>query len=225
MEAFISTENLIKSAVQKGVNFGKSDPYNRLRYYTKIGWLPHMQRKKIDDEGDVKGHYPTWALERLVLIEKLKKQNVPNDQITKRLNTNTKSQDIWRYLSSPEIKNKLFFYSSLVILGVVVANEMEIIHLGKPKSFLFSSNETQAQIVDKISELDRGTGIIKQNESNTFVSSKYIIPHSKIYVTFTNNYSPATRYWVGERKDFEGFTLELDTKVDQDSEFNWWISN
>lgn len=43
---FISVEKLIKILKEKNISFGKGDPYNRLRYYTKIGWLPHMTRKK-----------------------------------------------------------------------------------------------------------------------------------------------------------------------------------
>ena len=53
MESLISTEKLIEESKTKGIDFGKGDPYNRLRYYTKIGWLPHMQRKKNDEETSI----------------------------------------------------------------------------------------------------------------------------------------------------------------------------
>ena len=43
---------LIKQAKKEGVQFGRGDPYNRLRYYTKIGWLPHMTRKKTKSKKD-----------------------------------------------------------------------------------------------------------------------------------------------------------------------------
>ena len=71
VDNLVSIENLIEAAKRKGLNFGKGDPYNRLRYYTKIGWLPHMVRKS-DNEGSIKGHYPEWALNQLIIIEKLK---------------------------------------------------------------------------------------------------------------------------------------------------------
>ena len=73
MSSLIEVEKLIRMAKKEGVSFGKGDPYNRLRYYTKIGWLPHMERKRVKS-GDVVGHYPKWVLSRLVMIDKLKKQ-------------------------------------------------------------------------------------------------------------------------------------------------------
>src|SRR3990172_9961752 len=79
MERLIATDDLIKEAEKMGVKFGKGDPYNRIRYYTKMGWLPHMVRK----EG--KGNFPNWALDRLVMIERLKDKNFSNEDITKKI--------------------------------------------------------------------------------------------------------------------------------------------
>jgi len=41
----ISINEVIERAKKLGVDFGKGDPRNRLRYYVKIGLLPHAQRK------------------------------------------------------------------------------------------------------------------------------------------------------------------------------------
>jgi len=49
-------------------------------------------------------------------------------------------------------------------------------------------------------------------------------PGSKVYVTFTQNYSPATRYWVSKIENQSGFQLELDSPVSENVEFNWWVS-
>ena len=42
----INIKDLIQELKNKNIDFGKGDPYNRLRYYTKIGWIDHMIRKK-----------------------------------------------------------------------------------------------------------------------------------------------------------------------------------
>jgi len=89
MEKMLSTEELILKAREVGVDFGKGDPYNRLRYYTKIGWLPHMTRQK-DADGNIKGHYPEWVLGQLVTIEKLKSEGSDNDEIAKQIETKSK---------------------------------------------------------------------------------------------------------------------------------------
>ena len=50
-----------------GVEFGKGYPYNRLRYYTKIGLLPHAKRKSFG--GPPEGAYPLWVVDKLVEID------------------------------------------------------------------------------------------------------------------------------------------------------------
>jgi hypothetical protein len=47
-ENLISIDEIIEQAKKLGVDFGKGDPRNRLRYYTKIGLLPHAQRKSFN---------------------------------------------------------------------------------------------------------------------------------------------------------------------------------
>jgi len=48
---------------------------------------------------------------------------------------------------------------------------------------------------------------------------------SKIYVTFTNSYAPATRFWIAEKKAGESFAVELDASVSTNAKFDWWIIN
>ena len=84
MDRFLEVTKLIEAAQQKGVNFGKSNPYNRLRYYTKIRLLPHMERRR-NSEGNIVGHYPEWALDRLRYIEKLKDEGLENEEIARRI--------------------------------------------------------------------------------------------------------------------------------------------
>ena len=84
MEKFISLKELIKFAKKEGVDLGKGDPYNRLRYYTKMGWLPHMTRK-VNEKGDIEGHYPLWVTDTLKTIQELRVSGTPNEQIEQKI--------------------------------------------------------------------------------------------------------------------------------------------
>jgi len=48
-ENLISIDEVIRQVQDLGVNFGNGDPRNRLRYYVKIGLLPHAQRKSFNN--------------------------------------------------------------------------------------------------------------------------------------------------------------------------------
>ncbi len=68
----ISIDELILRAKNRGVDFGKGNPKERLRYLTKIGLLPHAKRKSFNGQPP-NGAYPEYVVELLVEIdEKLK---------------------------------------------------------------------------------------------------------------------------------------------------------
>jgi len=221
VENLISTDKLIEAAKKKGIDFGKGDPYNRLRYYTKIGWLPHMVRKS-DDVGGIKGHYPDWSIGHLILIEQLKAKNVSNEEITKRLVIKNKIQSTLSLLTSKESRTQLVIYSILVLVLIILANQLEILNLGKPKSRLIPNNLEVYQLPAQI--IDNGTAFIPKNQNIVFVKSTLARTGMKAYVSFTQNYTPASRYWVSDIKDYNGFTVELDAPMSGNTEFNWWLS-
>lgn len=132
METLLNLEKLIEQAKAKGIDFGKGDPYNRLRYYTKIGWLPHMTRKKAGS-ASASGHYPLWALDRLILIEKLKVRGTTNEEITQKINTEIKLHNLKNLITSPEIRLRAVTYVSFIILVIILLNELDILKLGKSK--------------------------------------------------------------------------------------------
>jgi hypothetical protein len=220
MANFISVEKLIEEAKVKGINFGKGDPYNRLRYYTKIGWLPNMKRI-MDDDGNVKGHYPLWAVDRLVLIEQLKEKGMENDEISKKVATKNKFQNILTSFTDKESRTQLIVYTMLIMMLFVVSSEFGIIKVGKSKE-TYTNNLTN-QLPNQI--LDGGTAFMPKNQNAVLIKTPLVKNNSKIYVAFTNNYAPATRYWSAEIKEYEGFVVETDTPVFNNSEFNWWITN
>jgi hypothetical protein len=174
--------------------------------------------RKTDKKGNIKGHYPASTLDTLLLIEDLKSQGLSNDEITKKLSSKSKVNDIISSLKSPEIKKHALSYIILFILILIFANEMGVINLGKSKNTVIPEINTYEQIYGN------GTSFVPKNQSKIFVSYKNIRPDSKVYVTFTQNYSPATRFWISKIESGRGFLLELDAPVASNAEFNWWLS-
>ncbi len=68
-ENLISIDEVIRRVQNLGVNFGNGDPRNRLRYYVKIGLLPHAQRKYFNNHSP-EGAYPEEAVGLLFEIAK-----------------------------------------------------------------------------------------------------------------------------------------------------------
>ena len=219
MDDFISIDKIIKTAKSRGLDFGTGDPYNRLRYYTKIGWLPHMVRK-IDKKGNIKGHYPIWSVDRLLLIEDLKNKGYSNDEISEKLETKNSVQGIVSAVKSPDVRKQLVLYSIFAIVILIFANESGVIRLGKPKNAIYTTSQTQ----QNIQIVQSGTSFVPRNQNKIFVMTPDIAITSKVYVTFTQNYSPANKFWVSQIKQGDGFILELDAPVSDSVEFNWWLT-
>ena len=219
MDEYISIDKLIKLAKSRGVNFGSGDPYNRLRYYTKIGWLSHMIRRS-DRRGNIKGHYPIWSVDRLVLIEDLKSQGYTNEEISEKLKTKTKVESVLMAFTSPDIRKQALSYFVLIAVSLILANEMGAIHLGKLKSQIVSVDDMNQQM----QIIQNGTSFVPKNQKRIFVTATKIKANSRVYISFTQNYSPANRYWVSNIKQQDGFEVELDAPVADNVEFNWWLT-
>lgn len=95
-EKLISIEEVIERAREKGVDFGKGDPKNRLRYYTKIGLIPHAKRKSFNGAPPT-GAYPENVIERLVEIDREIKEGKSVQQIKKEMEKRK-----WKEKASPE---------------------------------------------------------------------------------------------------------------------------
>jgi|GEM_PF-602715 DNA-binding transcriptional MerR regulator len=223
MSKLIVANNIIKQAKKKGVDFGKGNPYNRLRYYTKIGWLPHMTRQK-DKKGSVVGHYPAWVVSRLEYIQGLKDKGLTNEEITEKIETQNVKQSVssaFNFLKNAEQRNQLIAYITLLMLAAVLLIETGAIPLGTTKRDLIQDAK-QVGIQKQI--LDSGGAFVQKNEKLLFIKSKNITTTSKVNITFEENYSPANKYWVAKKVPNEGFYLELDLPTAQDATFNWWIT-
>jgi hypothetical protein len=220
MDRLIPVGKLIEKAQQENIDLGKGNPYNRLRYYTKINWLPNMKRK-LSENNRLEGHYPTWALETLKTIDALKKKGLTNEEIEKRIKRKNTVSRTFSGLSLEKVKRKTIGYVLIALILLVLLTELNIVNLNKPKNVNLSLGENVwiTQIVDN------GVAFMPKDSNAVFVKTDLIQPNSKINVTFKENYTPASRYWVENIKDTEGFELKTDVPVADSSSFYWWISN
>src|SRR3989338_2437259 len=106
-ESLISVDELIEILKARGLRIGRtgSDYYNTLRYYTKIGLIPHMIRKKTADSKGSVGHYPTETIALLYKIEAFRKQGINNDEIKRRLILE-KNQKLLRDITAEKIQKE-----------------------------------------------------------------------------------------------------------------------
>lgn len=227
MAKFLTTDQIIKKAIEKGMTFGKGDPYNRLRYYTKLGWLPHMTRKKSKnkDSKNTQGHYQDTIVDRLLLIQKYKNEGLSNDEITLKLHTKDKVKNLYSSLTSAPVKKKFTSYVTLFMILIILLSEIGIIDIGKSKTATVILQNTAGTPKENAIIIDSGTGFLPKNERSVFVKNQNVTEISKIYVSFKEDYSPASRFWVSNQIAGEGFAVELDSVTQKNVEFDWWVSN
>lgn len=223
MGKLIAADELVKRAKSSGIDFGKGSPYNRLRYYTKIGWLPHMIRKK-NDIGVVEGHYPTSALARLELIQNLKDKGYSNSEIATELeNVAIKTNLRNLFDLGKERKTQMIIYISFFLLILILLSELGFLSPNNTKQKLSQFPSSINQAPNQI--LASGDALIPAGANIVFVKTNQITANSKVYITFNNDYAPALRYWISNKVSFEGFYVQLDSSTAQNSNFSWWISN
>jgi hypothetical protein len=70
-----------------------------------------------------------------------------------------------------------------------------------------------------------GKATIIEGTQTITINTTAITNKSAIYVTFSDDYAPATRYWTDSIIPNTSFTIHLDKPVGQDSRLNWWIVN
>lgn len=136
---FISVTELVMKLQDQGIKISRpgADDYNTLRYYTKIGLLPHMVRRFSVHENSVVGHYPESVVDDLKIITDCKNDGLNNQQIKKLLmmnrghNPHKKKDKAWDYVFR-------FGMAGLLLLAVL---SMGLIRIGVSPSW---SEKTQA---------------------------------------------------------------------------------
>jgi hypothetical protein len=220
MEKFISLKDLLKLAKEEKLDLGKGDPYNRLRYYTKMGWLPHMVRK-ANDSGDIEGHYPIWSIDILRKIQLLKNEGLSNEQVDQKIKVQNNIQKTINILGDTNNRNLIGIYILTILVSIVLLTELNIINLGKAKTNtpIINTDITTSYIKEQ------GVGILLKETNEVFIKAPSVTETSGVNVTFKDNYFPATRYWIQDIRDKEGFSLVLDIPVKDSAIFYWFVSN
>ena len=218
----ISTKELIKILKEEGIDLGKGDPYNRLRYYTKIGWLPHMVRKK-DINGEIIGHYSVDVIEKIKLIEDYKKMNKSNDEINNLININ---QNNTRYKILNSLKglskniNINYLFISIILIGFLI----EAIRYNSHNENIINNTPNEVRtIIPEKKIIDGGFGIIPTNQKTTFIPSSNITATSIIMLNFQDNIGYNNSYFIKEIKINQGFYIETNYPVVKESKFNWVV--
>ncbi|HEX7041640.1 MAG TPA: hypothetical protein VF189_00160, partial [Patescibacteria group bacterium] len=70
-----------------------------------------------------------------------------------------------------------------------------------------------------------GVATIVSGTDSVTINTKAVTGNSLIYITFTDDYSPATRYWIAAKNAGNSFTVKLDIPVLNNAKFSWWIVN
>jgi len=125
-EKLISIDEVIERAKKLGVDFGKGDPRNRLRYYVKIGLLPHAKRKVFKNNLP-EGAYPEDIVWKLFEIDRMIKAGKGILQI-KREMEEREQKEREKVFVLPKIESKVFvkkkpkilFLKLLSLLFVIV---------------------------------------------------------------------------------------------------------
>src|SRR3989344_6768795 len=85
----LPTKRVIEITQNLGVNWGMGNPLERIRYFIKLGILPHAIRKStsIEELGHEfnAGHLPAWAIKRLIFVNNLSKKGYSFPQIAKKI--------------------------------------------------------------------------------------------------------------------------------------------
>jgi len=203
--SYISLAKLVSLAKKSGVNFGKGDPYNRLRYYTKMGMLPNMVRVKGV------GSYPETALKKLIRIEALKAQGVSNERIKQIL-----EGEQLTLLFDPETRNRLVKYAIGFVFGILFSlGSLYSLNTGIES---FGQNR-------KIDSTKTGEYLVSEGNSKVFVFDKRVMQNSKVFITFTTPYSPATGYFISAVIPEVGFELSFSSNILKSARFNYYIAD
>lgn len=96
----ISIKDVLFRAKRRGVDFGKGDPRERLRYLTKIGLLPHAKRKSFNGQPP-NGAYPEYVIELLKEIDEKIKAGKSIQELKKEKERKSLVEVPYTYIISP----------------------------------------------------------------------------------------------------------------------------
>lgn len=96
----IPTTEIIEIAGKLNIDLGNSDPKERIRYLIKLGILPQTIKKMSKRSGKIAGHFPAWAVERLVYVNRLRMRGLSYPKIAEKIsrieNRNNQTNVNWQ---------------------------------------------------------------------------------------------------------------------------------
>src|SRR3989344_4683732 len=113
-DTLLSTEKIIELAKEAGVDFGPGDAAERIRYFIKLGILPHAVRKTPDPTLSTThyplpttpvGHLPAWTIKRLIQADKVYKKGASYPAIAQKIKKIEAREN--RKFESPEISEEM----------------------------------------------------------------------------------------------------------------------
>jgi hypothetical protein len=220
----IPIDELIKFLQDKNINLGKGNPYNRLRYYTKIGWIPHMTRKK-NSSGVIMGHYPKDITDKITQIENLKSQGKNNDEIDKILNPKISDEKTKFTFDKALVLFKRININYLFILIIILGFFIEFVRNSPINNNKLSNEILKEENSRNINITKTGISFIPKNQNVIFVPVESISPTSVIIITFYSDIGVNNSHFVGNIKLNQGFYLQLSKQVSEEIKFSWVILN
>ena len=70
-----------------------------------------------------------------------------------------------------------------------------------------------------------GTATISAGLNSVAVPSEQLNPNSQVIITFTSNYSPATKYWVTKEPELKLFNVFVNYPVNEETTLDWLLIN
>jgi len=228
----ISVDELIKVLKEKNIDLGKGDPYNRVRYYTKIGWLPHMIRKK-NENNIISGHYPEEVIEKIIFIERLKLEGLSNEDITKKIKEqnsiiNRQQTDINHIYKNIYFEKLINFYkknltpSKIVILIIFVTFLIDLIFFRGNNSNI-NKSISQNTFSNEKNNLPSGENFVPKGQSKIFINYPDINSQDTVLISFEGNIFPASFYFISEIKEGQGFFVETNMPVSNEVKLKWVV--
>src|SRR3990167_926390 len=113
-DTLLSTEKIIELAKEAGVDFAPGDAAERIRYFIKLGILPHAVRKTPDPTirsshyplpTTPVGHLPAWTIKRLIQADKVYKKGASYPAIAQKIKKIEAREN--RKFESPEISEEM----------------------------------------------------------------------------------------------------------------------
>ena len=70
-----------------------------------------------------------------------------------------------------------------------------------------------------------GTATVSAGANNSLIATDRLTDQSQVIVTFTSDYTPATKYWVKKYPAAGQFTIFTNYPVNNDTTLDWLIIN